>query len=68
MSPLKLFEYMKAKKKPIITSNLPAIREIFTDQTNAILCDPNNFDQWKNAILRLNKDEKFKRKNFKKCI
>ena len=61
MSPLKLFEYMKAKK-PIITSNLPAIREIFTDQTNAILCDPNNFDQWKNAILRLNKDENLREK------
>ncbi len=61
MSPLKLFEYMEAKK-PIITSNLPAIKEILSNKIDAILCDPNNFDQWKNAIKTLNKDNSLKRK------
>ncbi len=55
MSPLKLFEYMEAKK-PIITSNLSAIREILINEVDAILCDPNDFNQWKNAIQKLNKD------------
>ena len=36
MSPLKLFEYMQAKK-PIITSDLPAINEILTNDEDAIL-------------------------------
>lgn len=61
MSPLKLFEYMEAKK-PIITSNLPAIKEIMSDKVNSILCDPNDFDQWKNAIQKLNTNASFKRK------
>ena len=61
MSPLKLFEYMEAKK-PIITSNLPAIKEIMSDQVNSILCNPNDFDQWKNAIQKLNTNTSFKRK------
>ena len=61
MSPLKLFEYMGAKK-PIITSNLPAIREILTDNVDSILCDPNNLNHWKNAITKLNKDTAFKEK------
>ncbi len=61
MSPLKLFEYMEAKK-PIITSNLPALKEIFVNEVDAILCDPNNFDQWKNAIFRLNKNLNLRKK------
>ena len=61
MSPLKLFEYMQAKK-PIITSDLPAINEILTNDEDAILCNPNNFFQWKKAILKLNKDKAYKKK------
>ena len=61
MSPLKLFEYMQAKK-PIITSDLPAINEILTNDEDAILCNPNNFIQWKKAILKLNKDKAYKKK------
>ena len=60
MSPLKLFEYMQAK--PIITSDLPAINEILTNDEDAILCNPNNFIQWKKAILKLNKDKAYKKK------
>ena len=52
MSPLKLFEYM-ASGKPIITSDLPVIREILTHMENAILCDPDNLESWIIAIKRL---------------
>jgi glycosyltransferase involved in cell wall biosynthesis len=38
-SPLKLFEYMAAGK-PIVASDLPAIREILTDGENACLVAP----------------------------
>jgi glycosyltransferase involved in cell wall biosynthesis len=61
MSPLKLFEYMSAKK-PIITSNLKSINEILTNNHDAILCDPQNFDEWKKAIERINRDKNFKKK------
>ncbi|MBP5468284.1 MAG: glycosyltransferase family 4 protein [Candidatus Riflebacteria bacterium] len=36
MSPLKIFEYM-ASKKPIVASNLPAIKEILEDNKTALL-------------------------------
>ncbi|WP_067843883.1 glycosyltransferase family 4 protein [Amphibacillus sediminis] len=49
MSPLKLFEYM-ASKKPIITSNHEVITE-FLDTESAILCDPSNINEWRDAIL-----------------
>ena len=40
-SPIKLFEYMAAKR-PIIASNLPSICEVLEDKKNAILCEPDN--------------------------
>ncbi len=40
MSPLKMFEYMVAKR-PIIASDLPSIREILNEQ-NAAFCQPND--------------------------
>jgi len=40
-SPLKLFEYMAAKR-PIIASNLPSICEILEDNKNATLFEPDN--------------------------
>ncbi len=40
MSPLKLFEYM-ASGRPIISSDLPSIREVLND-SNAILVEPDN--------------------------
>lgn len=40
MSPLKMFEYMAAKK-PILTSDLPTILEVLGEET-AILCKPDD--------------------------
>lgn len=40
-SPLKLFEYLAAQR-PIVASDLPALREILTDGRDALLADPQN--------------------------
>ena len=40
MSPLKMFEYMAAKR-PIIASNLPSIKEVLNSK-NSCLCQPDN--------------------------
>lgn len=48
-SPLKLFEYM-AMGKPIVTSNLPAMREVLTDSENALLTDYGDEAKFASAI------------------
>lgn len=64
MSPLKIFEYMSSQK-PIISSNHKVIREILRNDDNALLCEPNNFNEWVKAIIRL-KDKKLRKKLAKK--
>ena len=51
-SPLKLFEYLAAGR-PIVASDLPAIREVLTDGTNALLVEPGRPDLLAAAISRL---------------
>jgi glycosyltransferase involved in cell wall biosynthesis len=55
MSPLKLFEYM-AHGLPIVSSDLPVLREVLVDEGNALLCDPDDVDAWVVAIERLEAD------------
>ena len=57
MSPMKMFEYM-ASSNPIISSDLPALREILEDNVNALLVECDNYEQWISAINKLinNKD------------
>jgi len=52
MSPLKLFEYM-AWGIPIICSNLPVLKEIFSDHANAILVAPDSATEWVDAIKNI---------------
>lgn len=52
MSPLKLFEYMAAKK-PIISSDHDVLKEVLTDDQNALLCDPDNVSEWEVAIRKM---------------
>jgi glycosyltransferase involved in cell wall biosynthesis len=52
MSPLKIFEYM-AQEKPIICSNLPALKEVLENNRTALFCDPENIQEWINAINKL---------------
>jgi len=50
-SPLKLFEYMAAGR-PIIASDLPALREILNDK-NALFFKPENIDDLARAVKML---------------
>ena len=51
-SPLKLFEYMAAGR-PIVASDLPAIREVLRDEVNALLVTPAIRQRSPQAIERL---------------
>ena len=51
-SPLKLFEYMAAKK-PILASNIEVLREVLVHEKNSILCDPDDHDAWQTGLRRL---------------
>jgi glycosyltransferase involved in cell wall biosynthesis len=50
MSPMKLFEYMAARKA-IIASDLPVLREVL-HEGNAILVSPDDLDGWLSALHR----------------
>ena len=54
-SPLKAFEYMSSKK-PIISSDLPVLREVFQNERNALLCKPENLSSWVSALERIRDD------------
>lgn len=56
MSPLKIFEYMSSGK-PIISSDLPVLKEVLRNKKNAILNDPININDWSNSLVELKKDE-----------
>ncbi len=51
-SPLKLFEAMAANR-PIVASDLPTIREVLTDEANALLVQPGNPEALAGAIRKL---------------
>lgn len=55
ISPMKLFEAMAAGR-PIVVSDLPPIREIITHGHNALLADPDNIQDWHDAIDRIQCD------------
>ncbi|MEK7538909.1 MAG: glycosyltransferase [Patescibacteria group bacterium] len=57
MSPLKLFEYM-ASGVPIITSDLPSVREIL-NESNALVVKNEDIDGLLNGILSLLKNKDF---------
>ena len=53
-SPMKMFEYMGCGRA-IISSDLPVIREILNN-SNSILCPPEDINAWEQALLRLVSD------------
>lgn len=55
MSPMKMFEYMAAKKA-IVSSDLPVIREVL-NENNSILVEPGNIQDWSKAIQKLSENE-----------
>lgn len=60
-SPLKLFEYMAAEK-PIISSDLPVLREIVRHGENAHLCPPDQPEAWVEAIEKIANDRDYAKK------
>lgn len=58
-SPNKLFEYM-ASGKPIISANLPSVREILVDGENSILFEPDNVIDLIHKIKILSDDKTLK--------
>jgi len=61
ISPMKLFEYMSVNK-PIISSNLPVIREILSDNQSARLVEPENLEAWSDALDSLCGDAVLRKK------
>jgi len=55
MSPMKMFEYLAAGR-PILSSNLPVLREVLRDGENAILVEPDLVEQWEAALRRMLQD------------
>lgn len=49
MSPMKLFEYMAAAR-PIVSSDLPVLREVLRHGENALLAPPSEPAAWKAAL------------------
>lgn len=54
-SPLKLFEYMAAKK-PILASDIEVLKEVLVHEKNSILCDPDDNEAWQAGLRRLLSD------------
>ena len=57
-SPMKLFEYM-ALGKPIVASDLPAIREVLCDGENAVLVEPDSPTRLASGVRRVLDDRVF---------
>jgi glycosyltransferase involved in cell wall biosynthesis len=55
-SPLKIIEYLAAKK-PIIASDLPLVHEVLKDGINSLLCPQHDIKSWVNALLQLRNNE-----------
>ncbi len=51
-SPLKIFEYMAARK-PILASDLPVLREVLDDGRNCLLADAESVEAWVANVRRL---------------
>ena len=52
MSPIKMFEYMSVGV-PIISSDLPVLREILIDKHNCLLVDPEDIMCWSSALKKI---------------
>lgn len=66
MSPLKIFEYM-ASKKPIITTDLPSLREVLVNGENSILISPGSYKELSDTILMLSNNKELSEKISRKA-
>lgn len=58
--PIKVYESL-AMKKPVITGNSPAAREVFIHKANSILCEMGNPKALAESILLLKEDKKLRK-------
>jgi glycosyltransferase involved in cell wall biosynthesis len=58
MSPMKMFEYLAAGV-PIISSDLPVLREILINEENCILVSPTDVSSWTDALDRIIRNTEF---------
>ncbi len=58
MSPMKMFEYM-ASGVPLVSSDLPVLREVLEEGRNALLASPSDPQAWVAAVDRLAVDPGF---------
>lgn len=61
MSPLKIFEYMSSGKA-IIASDIPVLREVLKSNINCLLVDPDDINQWLNALRKLIDNQDYRNK------
>ncbi len=52
MSPMKMFEYL-ASGTPLISSDLPVLREVLDDERTALLAQPDHTEAWLGQLDRL---------------
>lgn len=57
--PIKVYEAL-AMKKPVITGDTPAAREVFTDKVNAILCEIGNPEALADSIILLKENRELR--------
>jgi glycosyltransferase involved in cell wall biosynthesis len=57
--PNKAYEAM-AVKKPLITRNSKAVKELFVDRIHCVFCEPNNPDDLADKIMLLKKDKQLR--------
>jgi glycosyltransferase involved in cell wall biosynthesis len=56
MSPMKMFEYMSVGL-PIISSDLPVLKEILTHKYNSLLVKPDDVFEWSDALRQLKENQ-----------
>ncbi len=60
INPMKMFEYMAARR-PIISADLPVIREVL-DEGQAMFCAPGDLGEWRRTIEALARDGDLRRR------
>lgn len=61
MSPLKIFEYMAARR-PIVASRIAAIEDLLQHNETALLCEPTKAREWALALRKLSSDRALARR------